>query len=108
MGVSVDGMGDQATIISDLRLLASTAFQRSVATPRQDQVLAGGWELSRSPGGHPVWRRDTERGTAYLLFNSGAWLSIVGRAGLAVRQHPSRQEACQAADAVLTGEQVSA
>jgi hypothetical protein len=36
MSVSVDRLADQPGIIADLRLLASTAFQRSVATPRQD------------------------------------------------------------------------
>lgn len=64
--------------------------------------------MTRSPAGQPVWRRDTPGGTAYVLHNSGAWLCIVGREELSVRQHGTRQEACRAADAVLAGEKVSA
>ena len=97
-----------ATTIADLRLLASTAFQRATAIPQHDQVLATDWELTRAPAGQPVWRRDTPDGTAYVLHNSGAWLCIVGREELSVRQHLSRLEACCAADAVLSGEKVLA
>ena len=95
-------------IIADLRLLASTAHQRATAIPQHDQVFVIGWELTRAPAGQPVWRRDTPGGTAYVLRNSGAWLCIVGREELSVRQHATRQEACLGADAVLYGERVSA
>ena len=97
-----------AETLADLGLLASTAHQRATAVPKHDQVLVTGWELTRAPAGQSVWRRDTPTGTAYVLHNSGAWLAIVGRVELSVRQHPSRPEACRAADAVLAGEKVSA
>ena len=99
---------NHADNIADLKLLASTAHQRATTRPQQDQVLVTGWELSRSPAGQPVWRRDTSTGTAYVLHNAGAWLAVVGREELSVRQHATRQEACRAADEVLEGAKVSA